>query len=961
MNPGRPQSSALVDLKDPIQVHLLTETALSDSRRFEILSQEEVDDLKKQCQSLTQRIEQTRQNLALQSKYRDAAMSMAKLYSPGGKRKSILGGRHGARDSAGEAELESQACERRCEELASELWNLEKRIMEPQRRLLEHTAGILQLTHKSQRKPVPAPPGPMVNGMPGSPESMYTYSNGRSSMDAPPPDDVYFGGAQNQLEGMQPVIRAQKNSIEIPMKSPIREQATRLRDQELQFRAQADAMNLELDALRRENDQRGRMVSDLERKLEGLNKTLRDVIVSFNPSKNSDYRQPPYGRTNGSDRALEPGDMVASQLEYLSKGLYTIKQNQQSMPNQTDSVAEASAAVAMAQAEGRMGALNQQIKDLLLSVNARPPPPPNASDLSGLDTELDDQISYFQYALRVIETELVKATEAAADAPKRLPAARGSPESEAALKELWDSLQSAFGNLQRQKEDRRRYLKEKGLQEDDDEADMLDMFSPDDNFSVAGVVSRVRNLSGQLVKLSEQKAVLKRQVKQQRELNSKSDSEKDTEIQNKVAEIRAKEMEIQDKTSEIRAKDSELRSKTAEFQAKLLEMQTQAKEHQDKDSIITAKDAELLEMDSKVFSLESRVKDLEMELEEVRAKGAESNVSSADVEAKDSKIRDLEAQVAETKSYLEKAQSDASQTQGMLLSALRDLDTANKKSAADESEAVQTARAELMEKRDKLAALEASSSDLQSRLNMTETSRRELQERMDDIDGKIESLESQLAEARTAKTAAEQAAEYKQKELDGKQREIKEKDDVVESMNLMVIELKTELTIAQAELDGAYGSRAERAADLAAIKSSKEVVGLQTEIQNLKQELENTIKQLGDITAETIKAEKDKLEVEGKLDDAVAMRTSLETEVQELRDRLDKEILESREKIGKLNEELDSERLKVAPSGDGAARPGAGASMLSEQFRATMREERKKFQEDLRVRYFASVRVCFAF
>jgi chromosome segregation ATPase len=743
-----------------------------------------------------------------------------------------------------------------------------------------------------------------------------------------PPDDAYLG-AQDRIEGMQRMIRGQKNSIEIPMKSPIREQATRLRDQELQFRAQADAMSLELDALRRENDQRGRMVSDLERRLERLNKTLRDVIVGFNPSKNSDYRQPPYGLTNGSDRAMEPGDMVASQLEYLSKGLSTIRQEQQSMGSQNDTVAEASAAVAMAQAEGRMSALNQQIKDLLLSVNARPPPPPNASDLPGVDTELDDQISYFQYALRVIETELIKANEAAANAPRNVPA-RGGAETEATLKELWNSLQSAFGNLQRQKEDRRRYLKEKGLEENDDDADMLDMFSPDDDFSVPGLVSRVRNLSGQLVKLSEQKAVLKRQVKQQRELNNKSDTEKDAEIQNKVAEIRAKEMEIQDKASQIRAKDSEL---------------------QGKDSVIEAKDAELLEMDSKIFNLESRVKDLETELEDVRANGARSNINTADVEAKDAKVKELEAQVAETKSYLERAQSDASQTQGMLLSALRDLDTANKKSAAEESEAVQTARAELEEKRTKLSALETSSKDLESRLNMTETSRRELQERMDEIDGKIEALESELVEARAAKNAAEQAAEYKQKELDGKQREIKEKDDVVENMNLMVVELKTELTIAMAELEGAYGSRAERAADAAAIKSSSEVIELQDQINNLKTELEQTLKQLQDITAETIKAEQDKLEIEGKLDDAVAMRTSLETEAQELRDRLDREILESREKIGKLQEELDSQRLKVVPSGEGGARPGAGASMLSEQFRATMREERKKFQEDLRVSF----------
>src|SRR5271167_1012838 len=140
MNVARPQSSMLLNANDPIQVHLLVETALGDSKEFEILSPEEVDELKKQCRALSQRIDQTRQNLAIQSKYRDAAISMAKLYSstdksksgesPGAKpkhRRSLLGSRGGNADQVKEIELERQAIERKCEELAQELFHLEKR------------------------------------------------------------------------------------------------------------------------------------------------------------------------------------------------------------------------------------------------------------------------------------------------------------------------------------------------------------------------------------------------------------------------------------------------------------------------------------------------------------------------------------------------------------------------------------------------------------------------------------------------------------------------------------------------------------------------------------------------------------------------------------------------------------------------------------------------------------------
>ncbi|KFY20362.1 hypothetical protein V491_03780, partial [Pseudogymnoascus sp. VKM F-3775] len=182
-NPNRTNSSPLLDANDPIQMHLLVSTALEDATGYAILAPEEVDSLRKQCTRLTQRIESTRQNLAVQSKYRDAAINMGKLYSEGdGKRRSrgSLGlKRNSHTDQSREAEAERAASERRCEELAQELWGLEKRLIEPQTALLQHTAGILQMTHKPSAKKVGRA---SQEGMPGSPESMYTYSNARGSV-----------------------------------------------------------------------------------------------------------------------------------------------------------------------------------------------------------------------------------------------------------------------------------------------------------------------------------------------------------------------------------------------------------------------------------------------------------------------------------------------------------------------------------------------------------------------------------------------------------------------------------------------------------------------------------------------------------------------------------------------------------------------------------------------------------
>ncbi|OBT53826.1 hypothetical protein VE04_05895 [Pseudogymnoascus sp. 24MN13] len=169
-NPNRTNSSPLLDANDPIQMHLLVSTALEDATGYAIVAPEEVDSLRKQCIRLTQRIESTRQNLAVQSKYRDAAINMGKLYSDGGsdgerRSRAQLGlKRNSHTDQSREAEAERAASERRGEELAQ---------------------GAVGMTHRTAKKGGRASPG----GMPGSPESMYTYSNPGGSVG--PGEDIF--------------------------------------------------------------------------------------------------------------------------------------------------------------------------------------------------------------------------------------------------------------------------------------------------------------------------------------------------------------------------------------------------------------------------------------------------------------------------------------------------------------------------------------------------------------------------------------------------------------------------------------------------------------------------------------------------------------------------------------------------------------------------------------------------
>lgn len=769
MNTDRTQSSPHVDLKDPIQVHLLTETALTDSKEWEILAQEEVDDLKKQIQSLTVRIEQARANLAIQTKYRDAAISMSKLYTAGKR-----GNRATADPTAQETAVERQESERRCEELATELFNLEKEILAPQRRLLQHTAAILQLTHKasSKRKPPPA----MLNGMPGSPESLYTYTNGRNSMQFPSDDldrELYF-----PLDEPEPFGRALKNDIPIPPRSPVRERSNQLRD--------------EVETLKKQNSGHLDVITTTERSLEDLNNRLRDLVVQINPTKNGGYKPAPSGN-------FEPGELVNSHLDYLAEALSTIQRDQagQSGPS-------GNSASILLQVEDRLDALSRQVFQAVRSIDESQPAPPLAKDAG-----IQERFDWIESAVPVLQTSMGQDT-----------GAQSAEQIETILSGLWNIIQSGYAEINRQRIARREVRLGKGMPDDEDDVSADEAFDYDEPYSLDAFSEKVQWLFRQATSLKEQKSVLKRQIRQQRDLNSKGDSEKDVELRSKVEEL-------------------------------------------------------------------NRTKNL----------------------------------LAFCEENAQQSKTEAAEAQEKLARALADLDSLQVTQAANETAATSAVQDQLRERNAKIVSLESDAKAMQDKLEI--------------IEAQLGSMNEQLKEADESKKAA-QDEKWKLEE------QIRVKDEEMEQLNVSMIETKTELTIAKAELEGAYGSRSERAAEAAALTKSSQMQSMVEQSEKLKAELAATLKDLEELTKETLAAEKEKVELEGRLDEAESTRATLEGDIAALRTRYNSEVT-------KLKEQLDAEKFKAGPNASGTG-PRAGASMLSEQFRATMKEERRKFQEELRVR-----------
>lgn len=181
-DPRRPPSrnSSSLNLNDPIAMHLLMETAIMDSKDFEILSFEELEHLKRERAYLRNKVDGVKRQYALEKKMHDAAQVMNRLTPADAepesrkKRSSFLGRRSSA---VAPVDEQMNTSPDKVEQFAQEIKALEIRLQEVEKRILHHTAGILQFTHKGLKKNV------RKNELPRSPESMASQTRSVSGRD----------------------------------------------------------------------------------------------------------------------------------------------------------------------------------------------------------------------------------------------------------------------------------------------------------------------------------------------------------------------------------------------------------------------------------------------------------------------------------------------------------------------------------------------------------------------------------------------------------------------------------------------------------------------------------------------------------------------------------------------------------------------------------------------------------
>lgn len=453
-------------------MHLLMETAIGDSQQYGVLSFEEADELKKEVVILTSRIDATRRKLAIEDKIRDASTSLNRLYSSS-SRDSLMDGsdksspkRHRrstmSRSSGGDilnkTNEELATSTKTCEGLAQELWKLEKRLQNSQRKLLEHTAGVLQMTHKgSLQTDAPTQHIGDKNGYPDG-------ANGLAVLDiANNFDDASFYRDLDSL--LEPGDGRASGQVAAAF------------------------------------EQQTKSILETEQKIWDLNRRLRESIAQA--SSGLQTLPPPPALDSADQNQSEFA--LHGQIHYLEKGLDTMQRSQvESLQGYKQSAYAA---------EERLEDLNNQLHGIIMrssnDPNIKYPLPP---DVSGKSPEA--QIAFLEGGLDALEQSMQELkSERQQSSSRSLAHEEKAGEYEGTIQSLWHNLV---------------LVEEEWRQQNQAPNDRS--VAPKESFSLEAFASKLQSLLRRLTGLQEQKEILGRQIQQQRELNSKSDSDKDARL-----------------------------------------------------------------------------------------------------------------------------------------------------------------------------------------------------------------------------------------------------------------------------------------------------------------------------------------------------------------------------------------------------------------------------------------------
>ena len=539
-------------------MHLLMETAIEDSQQYEVLSFEEIDEMKKEVALLSSRIDATKRKLAIENKLRDAASSLNRLY-PSNSRESMLDGsskpapkqhrrsvmsRSSGSDSMSKTDEELTATSKKCEDLARDLWRLEKRSQELQKKVLEHTAGVLQITHKGfLEKDVPPQQLDNINGYVGHPET-----------------HILGAGHDFDDRSFYQTLDALLEPSDVSVNSQV---------------ASAFAQQTEI-------------ILETERRLWDLNRRLKDSIMQASAGRHTLPAPPAPESSNQEDSEA----MLQGQMDYLEKGLDAIQRSQVDALQGYKQSAYA--------AEERLEDLNTQLRGIIVRSSQDPNPQyPLPPDVSGRSPE--EQIAFLEEGLDELEQSVHRLKDDNQNSTLRsLAHEEKAGQYESVLRGLWQGMETG---------------KEASNHHED--------------FSLDSFSAKVQSLHNQATGLQEQKDILGRQIQQQRELNSKSDIEKDARLESTTAELEQVRQNLEIANKEFIDRSDALRSELAASNGAKEQLLA---ELQDKNNALPNLELQLKVLKQNEDSQAANARSLEQSIEEKSAEADKARKEMNDFE-----------------------------------------------------------------------------------------------------------------------------------------------------------------------------------------------------------------------------------------------------------------------------------------------------------------------------------------
>ncbi|GAB1216258.1 hypothetical protein ATERTT37_005468 [Aspergillus terreus] len=702
LNPMHPRSSALLNANDPVTMYLLTETAMGDSMHYEILSLEEVESLKKEYKFLSGRMDATKRKLALEIKLRDAAMSLSKLYSSKSPRASeeidppdspkshrsrrSIFGRNSAAGTLNQTDEELARSTRKCEDLSQEIWNLERRVQHINQRLLEHTAGVLQMTHKGLKKTP-------KNNVPHTPESLSSH-NTRGSMDDF--DDRSLYRTADHLDNLR-----HNGERGLGLGSTVG--------------SQINPVDMEA-------------IQNTERRLEDLSGRMREMILQSNP----DNEVEPLPQLSDMGGPVSPTATVEAYLAYIESGLGMLRTQPTNASTTTRELDD--------NTQQRLDEINNHIQYILSQSGlphsqAMPPPPdpstdPLASQLSYLTTGLDSlqkRVESIMEQKSILKTQIQQQRELNS---------KSDAERDAHIADLVEQLSRARKDFELSERENERSRNELTMLVEQLEAARQELSDhqqrsiPEDNSGALATEKEARiRAEGEVSRLESHL----RELQSERDSHAEELSALRSHSEGEIARLQSRIDELHHET-DARAEEAAEARDRAEQQVFHLEQAIQ--------QVRTEADARIKEVTDSHAQAESEVSRLQASMEQLRAE-----VESQLKEATDSRTQ-AEENAARLQNELTEMEGEVVRAQTELTMVKAELDgaygtRAQRAAAVAANPAIQKEIDELntrnIELAQELAALKAGkpvNGDLQQR---AETLERELRETIDDYEAMTKS------------------------------------------------------------------------------------------------------------------------------------------------------------------------------------------------------------------------------